>query len=167
MQQSRKEEKIKMQDKKKEKDYNLNIFFRGKNKIDMACYDRIKDIREQYGFTTKQVIIALTIFYESFINPDKLNDFPLFNMGGFGAMHLNDNTINTHEENESMLNERGESAEQSVEQKQKVFHNNNFSGIKAINDVAQEPENIEAETRVDDAAIASYLIDNNMMFGED
>ena len=69
-----------MQDKKKDKDYNLNVFFRHQNIIDMTCYKILSEIREQHGFSTKQAIEALALFYESFRNPDMLKKFPLFNM---------------------------------------------------------------------------------------
>ena len=52
-----------MQDKKKDKDYNLNVFFRHQNIIDMTCYKILSEIREQHGFSTKQAIEALALFY--------------------------------------------------------------------------------------------------------
>lgn len=153
-----------MQDKKKDKDYNLNVFFRHQNIIDMTCYKILSEIREQHGFSTKQAIEALALFYESFRNPDMLKEFPLFNMGGF-ITNLKDNT-DIHEDVKAVLSETNEISEQSV--KENVL-NNDKSSEREENNTVSETENIEveADSDIDDAAIASYLMNNNMMFNSD
>lgn len=155
-----------MQDKKKDKDYNLNVFFRHQNIIDMTCYKILSEIREQHGFSTKQAIEALALFYESFRNPDMLKKFPLFNMGGF-ITHLKDNP-NIHEDVKAVLSETDEISEQSVKEKENVL-NNDKSSEREENNTVSETENIEveADSDIDDAAIASYLMNNNMMFNSD
>ena len=67
-----------------------------------------------------------------------------------------------------MLSETNEISEQSVKEKENVL-NNDKSSEREENNTVSETENIEveADSDIDDAAIASYLMNNNMMFNSD
>ena len=89
-----------MENKQNEHEHELIIRFHANCDLDRHVYKTVINIKKKYGFNNKQLLNALTLFFENMSKNDS-NEFPLF----FCSVSSEKTEVNTIQERKDVIKE--------------------------------------------------------------
>lgn len=140
--------------KTKGNEININIKFNKDIDIDIHTFSVLQKIKQKYGYTYKQLICAMTLFYEHFENISS-EEFLLLNTG---MSHINTAAISPQKKD--MISPEKEDRHNIVNTD---MYKNEASPANTEQSEQTDPE--PAEPDLTDADVFDFLSQNEEIFG--